>query len=405
MTKPWLDIIGIGADGLASLTPVKQKLLADAEIIITAQRIADLLVNASDAQIHIWPKPFDAMMDKLLTWKGKKILVIATGDPMWHGVGSIIARHLPADEFTVDPSPPAFSLAAARLGWPLSSVETLTLHGYSRPSELIIPFIQPKTRLISLTSGSKTVHEVAAHLVRLGYGQSIIHVLEDMGEATDNHITFAAQDIPDTPFSDFNTIAIQCTPDSDAPVLPRTPGLPDDAYEHDGQLTKRDVRAITLAALAPSPGQLLWDIGAGCGSIAIEWMRPHLWNRAIAFEAKANRAEMIARNAKALGTPYLQVVAGHAPETLKGQQQPDAVFIGGGMTVDGVFATAWQALKPGGKFVANAVTTQAIQFLYEKHHNLGGELVELSTSKLLPLGSKTVMRPALPVLQWRGTKP
>lgn len=405
MSKPWLTIIGMGASGPDSLAPHPRKLVEAADIIITAKRSADDLAGYSKAEIHTWPVPFDPMFEQLQGWRGKNIVVIATGDPLWHGVGSIIARKLQPDEYEVYPSPSAFSLISARLGWPLSSVQTLTLHGYSRPSELIIPFIQPNVRLMALTSGSDTVHEVAAHLNRLGYEDSTVHVLENMTMANENLVSFAARDIGTQVFSDFNSLGIECRQGPNARHLPRTPGLPDDVFENDGQITKRDVRAVTLAALGPTPGQLLWDVGAGCGSIAIEWMRTHLSCQATAFESNGARCAMIEKNAKALGTPYLKIIEGKAPQVLADLPQPDAVFIGGGITADGVFESAWRALKAEGRMVCNVVTLQGRHKLQNLQAHYGGELVEIATSRLQSLGRKQVMKPAFPVLQWRVTKP
>ncbi len=402
-TKKWLTIIGIGAEGPDNLTPAARKHVDDAEIIITAKRTAEFFKDHK-AEIHIWPVPFDPMFWQLEKWQGKKIIILATGDPLWHGVGSIIARKLSPDEFEVIPAPSSFSLAAARLGWPMSSLQTVTLHGRSRPSSLIIPFIQPDVRLLALTTGNDTVHEVAAHLVAKGFGPSQIHVLENMGEPDEQHITFCANEIPDTEFSPFNTIAIMCIADKNAPVLPRAPGLPDSAFENDGQLTKREVRAATLAALAPTPGKILWDVGAGCGSIAIEWMRTHLSNQSYAFESNGKRIALIEKNAQTLGVPYLKIIHGTAPESLRDQPTPDAIFIGGGITTPDLFKTCWAALNPGGRLVANCVTTDGQQKLFDLQSRHGGELVEIAISSLSRLGTKQTMKPALPVLQWRITK-
>jgi len=406
IAKPWLSIIGIGADGPDGLTPPARSRVDAADIIITSKRTAEFF-NQSKAEVHIWPVPFDAMFEQFKQWKGKKIVILATGDPLWHGVGSIIARRLEPSAYEVIPAPSAFSLAAGRLGWPLSSVQTLTLHGRSRPSELIIPFIQPDVRLLSLTSGSNTVHEVARHLVSRGYGESTIHVLEDMDEPSEKMQTFSASKIaenPDMAFSDFNTIGIDCRADKDAPLQPRTPGLSDDAFAHDGQLTKGVVRAATLAALGPTPGKLLWDVGAGCGSVAIEWMRTHLSNQALAFESNPKRLELINHNATNLGVPYLKVIAGKAPQCLADQPAPDAIFIGGGITAPDVFETCWQALTPSGRLVANCVTLEGRQKLMQLQSQYGGELVEIAVASLSKIGSKQALRPAMPVLQWRITK-
>ena len=411
MTNPWLTIIGIGADGLESLASAQLEQVKNADIIITAKRIAASLKQQTQtpikADIHIWPVPFDPMFENLFKWKGQNIVILATGDPLWHGVGSIIARKLSPEEFEVYPAPSAYSLAAARLGWPISSCELVTLHGYSRPSNLIRPFIQPNTRLICLTGGNDTVHEVAYHLTAMGYGLSPMTVLENMGDKTlEKRIDFLAQNIePNKKFAAFNTIGFQCIVDKGETVLPRTPGLPDNAFQHDGQLTKQHVRAITGCALSPSPGQLLWDVGAGCGSIAVEWMRQHLSNRAIAFETNADRIKLIDANAELLGTPYLKIIKGTAPQTFKDQPNPDAIFIGGGLTVENLFEQAWQALKPHGVLVANAVTIESRNKITSLQSVHGGTLSEIAIASLSEIGTKHTMKPALPVLQWRVIKP
>jgi len=403
MKTPLLSIIGIGADGPDGLTPPARKLVDEAQIIITAKRTAALLSNFK-AEIHTWPVPFDPMFEQLKNWKGKRIVVLATGDPLWHGVGSIIARRLSCHEYHVIPAPSAFSLAAARLGWPLSSVQTLTLHGRSRPASLIIPFIQPDVRLLALTGGNHTVHEVANILIERGFGSSIIHILQDMGEPSEQSFQFRADDLSEGMFSDFNTIGIECIANHDARILPRSPGLPDSAFKTDGQLTKCEVRAITASALGPTPGQTLWDVGAGCGAIGIEWMRHHLSNQAIAFENNASRIKLIEHNRENLGTPYLKVIAGSAPQSLADQPAPNAIFIGGGISTAQLFETCWRALKPGGRLVANCVTLKSRQKLLELHSEHGGDLVEIAISNLTKLGTQQTLRPALPVLQWRIMK-
>jgi precorrin-6Y C5,15-methyltransferase (decarboxylating) len=206
------------------------------------------------------------------------------------------------------------------------------------------------------------------------------------------------------PHSRLAIVAIDCRLDPAAAPLPRVPGLPDDAFEHDGQLTKRELRAFALAALAPVPGQLLWDVGAGSGSIGIEWMRVHPASRAVAVEPRADRRERIARNAAALGVPGLTVVAGSAPQALAGLPGPDAVFVGGGVTVPGVLDACWAALGPGGRLVANAVTVEGQAVLTDCGRRLGGTLTRIGVEHAGALGSFTAWRPALAVVQWSARK-
>jgi precorrin-6Y C5,15-methyltransferase (decarboxylating) len=226
-----------------------------------------------------------------------------------------------------------------------------------------------------------------------------------MGGRRENQVHFRADEFAERSFSDLNTLAIWCRPEPGAALLPRIPGLPDDAFVHDGQLTKREVRATTLAALAPYPDALLWDVGAGCGSVAIEWMRAARGARATAFEQDAERLRMIAENADRLGTPRLKVVAGAAPAILGGQDAPDAVFIGGGMAIPGVFETSWAALKSQGRLVANVVTLEGELHLVDLQEKHGGELVRLDVSYLTRIGTLRALRPRMAVLQWRAVKP
>jgi precorrin-6Y C5,15-methyltransferase (decarboxylating) len=289
------------------------------------------------------------------------------------------------------------------MGWALGDCDTISLHG--RPAANLEAFIQPDVRLLALTADASTVAEVARRLVVRGYGQSEITVLENMGGPRENSIRFRAEDFSADSFADLNTLAIWCRPNPGAALLPRIPGLPDDAFSHDGQITKREVRAATLAALAPYPDALLWDVGAGCGSIAIEWMRTARGARAIAFERDEQRLRMIGENADRLGTPRLRVIAGEAPQSLAGQEAPDAVFIGGGMGIPGVFETSWTALKSLGRMVANAVTLEGEMHLVDLQEKHGGDLVRLDVSYLGRIGALRALKPRMAVLQWRAVKP
>jgi precorrin-6Y C5,15-methyltransferase (decarboxylating) len=310
---------------------------------------------------------------------------------------------IPFAEMEIIPHLSAFSLAAARVGWSLPDCDTLTLHG--RDAAHIEPFIQPDVRLIVLTADATTIPEVARRLTARGFGKSEITVLENMGGARERQSAFTAESRPATAHSDLNTLAIHCVASPGAKVFSRLAGLPDDAFAHDGQLTKREVRAATLAALGPSPGKLLWDVGAGCGSISIEWMRGARGAEAIAFENNAERLAMIATNADALGTPRLKLVAGDAPSTFDGQPAPDAVFIGGGIWIPGVFETSWAALKPGGTMVANVVTIEGELHLHDLHEKHGGDIVRMEISNLTHVGRLRALRPRMAVTQWRAMKP
>ncbi len=296
------------------------------------------------------------MVDEIVGLRGTPVCVLATGDPMFFGIGVTLAKRVSVDEMTILPAPSAFSLACARLGWPLAEVETLTLHG--RPLALINGYIQPGARLLILSNDGATPCQVAGVLRERGYGESRLSVFEHMGGDKERCIEATAADWAQDRVADLNTLAVACIADPGAAHLPRVPGLPDDAFAHDGQLTKREVRAATLAALAPAPGQLLWDVGAGCGSIAIEWLRAAPNARAIAIERDAARRALIEANAATLGVPRLEIVAGVAPAALGGLAAPDAVFIGGGVADAALVEACWRALRLGGRLVANVVTVE-----------------------------------------------
>ncbi len=397
----WLTIVGIGDDGLAGLPPASRALVERADIVLGPERVlagADL----PDAEIHHWQSPLTGMIETIKGWRRRRVVVLATGDPMHFGIGATMARHLPFEEMAVIPAPSAFSLAAARLGWPLAETECLSLHG--RALDRLAAFLRPGARLVALTSGAETVREAARLLVARGYGPSPVAVLEHMGGEAERVVHMTAAEATDGRFADFNTLAIDCVAEPGAVLLPLVPGLPDEAFEHDGQLTKREVRAVTLAALGPTPRALLWDIGAGCGSVAIEWLRAERTAHAIAFERDEGRLAMIARNAAGLGVPALETVAGAVPGRLKGARAPDAVFLGGAVADEEVFITAWEALRPGGRLVANTVTLEAEAALIDRQARFGGELVRLDIAHMAPVGAKRALRPRMSVLQWRAMK-
>ena len=400
MTR-WLTIVGVGDDGVAGLSPAIRALLEAAEIIVGSERLLSHL-SKETARRYPWTSPLSDMVSKIADWRGRRVVVLATGDPMHFGIGVTLLRHFSAEEVVIFPTLSAFTLAAARLGWPLQEVETVSLHG--RPAALIQSLIQPGARLLALTEGGETVKAVADILRARGYGPSRLTVLEHMGGETERKTVLTAdQEVP-ADIAAFSTLAVECAAIPAAPVLPRVPGLPDDAFVHDGQLTKRDVRAVTVAALGPVPGALLWDVGAGCGSVGIEWMRAARGARAVAFERNAERIAMMAENATALGTPDLEIVEGELPATLEGRSAPGALFIGGAVSNPAVFQAAWSALGAGGRCVANAVTLEGEAALIDRHATYGGELVRISVSEATPVGRLHAMRPRMSVLQWRATK-
>jgi precorrin-6Y C5,15-methyltransferase (decarboxylating) len=388
---PWLSIVGIGEDGLDGVSTAGRRLIDTAELLAGGERHLALIPDDGRERLP-WPSPFSAGLDQLLKHRGRRVCVLASGDPMSYGIGATLARRVPPAEMIVVPGPGAFDLACARMGWARANVETLTLHG--RPLALLHAYVQPGARLLILSENASTPAAVADLLARRGYGRSRITVLEHMGGPLERRRNWDEPDI-----ADLNTLAVECITDPGAPLLPRSPGLPDEAFHHDGQLTKREVRAATLAALAPVPGQLLWDVGAGCGSIAVEWMRHHPTCRAVAIEPRRDRLALIAANAESLGCPHLSIVEGKAPAALTDLATPDAVFIGGGITSPGLFETCWQELPPGGRLVANAVTIEGEQVLTSAYTRFGGSLTRIAISRAEPVGPFSGWRPLMPVTQ------
>ncbi len=398
---PWLSIVGIGEDGLAGLTPAARRLVDDAEIFVGGER--HLAMLPPDARERLaWPSPLSALLDDIESRRGTRVCVLASGDPLWYGVGVSLLRRIPRNEIAILPGRSAFSLAAARIGWSLSEVDCLTLHG--RPLSLLHPYIQPAARLLILSEDASTPAAVAALLCARGYGASEITVLEHLDGERERRLDGKAEGWSANDVADLNTLAVACVAGPEAVLLPRTPGLPDEAFRHDGQMTKREVRAATLAALAPVADQLLWDVGAGCGSVAVEWMRAAPRARAVAVERKAERRAMIAENAESLGTPLLQVVAGEAPAALVDLEAPDAVFLGGGVSRDGLIDACWQALKPGGRLVANAVTLEGEAALLAWQKRQGGSLTRFAVSRAEPVGPFQGWRPMMPVTQYAASK-
>ena len=397
----WLTLVGIGEDGYAGLGEAARRALSEAQWLVGGARQLALLPSDLPGQHELWPSPFS--LEPVLARRGTPVCVLASGDPLFYGVGASLARQLPAEELRVLPAPSSLSLAAARMGWPLQEVTVLSL--VARPLAALQAQIFPGARLLLLSNDGDSPAAVAELLRERGFGPSRLTVLEHLGGAQERRIDGLASDWALPRAADLNLLALDCVAGAEARLLPLTPGLPDDAYQHDGQLTKRDVRAITLARLAPQPGELLWDVGAGCGSIGIEWMRAHSSCRALAIEADAGRQAHIQHNRDALGVPALQLVAGRAPEALSGLAAPDAIFIGGGVTIPGVLAQCWASLKPGGRLVANAVTLQSEAALVAWREQVGGELTRISLAQAQPLGGFDTWRSALPITLLEVRKP
>jgi precorrin-6Y C5,15-methyltransferase (decarboxylating) len=396
----WLDIVGVGEGGIGDLPPATRAIVLAARTVLGPKRLLEGL--SSEARLVEWEPTLDAMLAQVKRRRNTATVVLASGDPLWFGIGATLAKHLDAAEFNVHPSPSSFQLAAARLRWPLQHLATVSLH--ARPPELIHPHIAPGNRVLALTSDATTAPHVARLLVERGYGRSILTVLENLG-GNDERIVSAEALGFDLAAGDFYVLAVDCAADPGASLLPPVPGLPDDAFVSDGQLTKREVRAATLAKLAPYPSALLWDVGAGCGSIGIEWMRAARDAHAIAFEREGERLQMIAVNAAGLGVPGIRIENGEAPDSLAGMPVPDAVFLGGGVADETLFHACWTALRRGGRFVANAVTLEGEQALYARQARLGGDLVRIDVATLDSIGEHRALRPRMAVTQWSVTKP
>ncbi|MGY5123248.1 precorrin-6y C5,15-methyltransferase (decarboxylating) subunit CbiE [Streptomyces nigrescens] len=418
-----LSVVGIGADGWDGLPAASRQALCAAEVLIGGARQLALLPEECAGERVPWPSPLRPAVPGLLAaYAGRRVCVLASGDPMFYGIGRTLTEVIreqtavgagetaggsPAPgigpRLRILPHPSSVSHACARLGWPLEDTEVVTLVG--RPTENLVRALYDGRRVLVLSAGAGTPAEVAALLRAHGFGPTRMRVLEQLGGPRERTAEGTADDWDAPPGDPLNVLALDCRRAPGTPPLSAVPGLPDAAYEHDGQLTKRHVRAATLAALAPAPGELLWDIGGGSGSIAIEWLRAHRSCRAVSVERDPVRAERIGRNAQALGVPGLRVVSGSAPAALDGLPTPDAVFIGGGLTAPGLLAACWTALPAGGRIVANTVTLESEALLADWYRRHGGELVRLAVAHAVPVGGFTGWRQAMPVTQWAAVKP
>ncbi len=401
----WLSIIGIGEDGVAGLSQTAQTLIASAELVVGGKRHLDLADSLIRGRQLAWPSPIGGAIPEIAEHRGRPVVVLASGDPFHYGVGDLLMRAIPAAETLCLPHPSSFSLAAARLGWSLQDAALVSLHG--RPLEAIVHHLHPGARILALSWDGDTPRKLAELLVARGMGPSRLTVLEAMGGPRERvrQSTAAGFDLADV--AALNTLALEVVAPPGAAVVTLSPGLDDTLFENDGQLTKREVRAATIAALGPRRGELLWDVGLGAGSVAIEWLLRHPSLEAIGIEDRPERAARAARNAAALGTPDLKIIQKKAPEGFADLPAPDAVFIGGGLSDPGLFEATWSHLKPGGRLVANAVSLQSEARLIELFQHHGGELVRLEVAKAGKAGTGGVFvwRQAAPIVQWRVRKP
>ncbi|MGR6917512.1 precorrin-6y C5,15-methyltransferase (decarboxylating) subunit CbiE [[Actinomadura] parvosata] len=398
-----ITVAGIGADGWDGLPEASRRALESAEVVMGGARHLALLPASVRAERVAWPSPLLPALPGLIErYAGREMCVLASGDPMFYGIGSTLVRLVGAPGVRVLPHVSSLSLACARLGWPVEQVETVSLVG--RPPETLHAVALPGRRVVVLGAGPDTPSEVASLLTTHGYGPSPMTVLSDLGAATETIQHGTAGTWAGPTASPLHVIAVACVAGPGTEPRALVPGLPDTAYEHDGQLTKREVRAVTLSRLAPLPGELLWDVGAGAGSIAVEWMRSHPSCAAVAIESRPDRAAAIRRNAARLGVPSLRVVEGAAPAALDGLPAPDAVFVGGGVTAPGLLERCWSRLRPGGRLVVNAVTLESEALIGQWYARLGGDLVRLAVQRASPVGGFTGWRPAMPVTIWSLTR-
>ncbi len=401
--SPWLAVIGIGEDGIEGLTPAARTLISNAAVVYGGERHLTLAAELITGEAKPWPRPLKGAIPDIVARRGTAVAVLASGDPYLYGIGNRLARHVARDETIAVPAPSAFSLACARLGWSLADTATLTCCG--RPIEALAPHLQPGRKLLVLSADETTPAAVAAYLSARGFGGSALHLLEALGGPGEKIRETTARDFSFVDVDRLNLLAIEVDAAPDAQVIPLASGLPDEFFENDGQLTKREIRAVTLSALAPRAGERFWDIGCGSGSVSIEWLLRHPANTATAIERDPERAARAARNATTLGVPHLEIVQGTAPEALADLPAPDAVFIGGGGQGDGVIEQAWAALRPGGRMVVNSVTLETEAKLIEALGTYGGTLTRLSVERLETIGTRHGFRPAMTVTQWVVVKP
>jgi precorrin-6B C5,15-methyltransferase / cobalt-precorrin-6B C5,C15-methyltransferase len=403
---PWLSIVGIGEGGIEDLSANARRRVEAADVVFGGARHLALAERLIRGERRPWRTPFDSSLAEVLACRGRAVCVLASGDPFMHGVGALLARHVAREETCVVPGPSAFSWAAARLLWPLTGTALVSVCG--RPLETLRPSLSPGARILVLTADGAAPAELARFLATSGFGSSRVTVLEALGGPRERIRVSRAACFDLDDIDALNVVAVEVQADSGARILPRSAGLPDDWFEHDGQISKREIRAATLAALAPRRGEILWDIGAGSGSVAIEWLLADSSLHAIAIERRSDRVANIRRNAAAFGVPHLEVAEGAAPQALEALPAPQAVFIGGGATSAGVIECARERLPSGGRLVINAVALQTERVLLEAQAAWGGSLLRISVARAAPIGGEarmTAWYPAMPVTQWTWVKP
>jgi precorrin-6Y C5,15-methyltransferase (decarboxylating) len=402
MSGRWLSIIGIGEDGRSALGAAANALIDAADLIVGGERHLALVGETRGKKMK-WLTPLEATSKEILARRGTPVVVLVSGDPFWFGAGVTLARAISVEEMLVVPAPSSFSLAASRLGWPLQETVTLGLNMRGL-TPLLRRHVHHGRRILALALNGGTPGEVAKLLTAAGYGPSTVTIMEALGGPRERIQSTTAEAFALADVNPLNVIGIDVVAGPDAMPIPYVAGLPDTYFENDGQLTKREVRAVTLSSLQPCPGELLWDVGAGSGSIGIEWLLAHPSNRAIGLERDEARAARAARNAITLGVPHFDIHQGSAPEALNGLPSPDAIFIGCGTVARDLIETCWNALKPGRRIVVNSVTLESELALLAAYDAHGGTLTRLGVERAEPLGKRMTWRPSLPIVQWVCSK-
>jgi precorrin-6Y C5,15-methyltransferase (decarboxylating) len=395
-----IEVVGLTARGWSDLPERLRARIHHAEVLIGSPRHLDLIPPVPGQQRIPWPSPLRDGLPMLLNdVSGRRVVALASGDPLLAGIGTTLVELVGAETVRIHPAVSSVALARARMGWADESTRVLRLRGGDLDE--LRRWLFPGHRMIILSRDAASPAEVARLLTDAGYGDSSVTVLGDLDTEIESRVEALARDWSDEAPA-LNVICVACVGSSGA-AASLAPGLPDEVFDHDGQLTKRDLRASALARLMPRPGELLWDVGAGAGSIAIEWVRSGYECRAIAVEHNLDRVKRIRGNAEALGVPGLAVLHREAPGALASLPQPDAVFVGGGGTAQTI-EQAWSALRPGGRLVVHAVTQETETIVVKCWKRLGGELTRLSVEHLEPIGRYHGWRPARAVVQWSAIK-
>ncbi len=398
----WLSIIGVGEDGFEQLSKPAQALLEQAEILVSSHRIFDLLDDHEKEQIT-WGNSFAETIEKIMALKPRKVCILATGDPMFFGIGNTLTRYINADETEIVPSPSIFSLICAKLMWSQREAVAVSLHG--RELNSLLRFLHPGAKLVLLSHDGQTPKKVAELLCHVGYEKTKISIFEHLGSEQETISHTTADKFTLDSISGFNTIALQCNAEQSTIPTSRNPGLADHYFTSDGVMTKKHVRALTLSSLAPKPGEILWDIGAGSGTIAIEWLRSVEGTKAYAVEKLPERINYIRQNANKLGTPELTIIESVADsQTLEKLPEPDAIFIGGGSSDYELISYCWGRLKPNGRLVINSVSVDAEQNLLKAIKKFGGELSRIAIEHLQSLGQQQAWKPERTISHYYAQK-